>query len=175
MATDDIAPPVVPPAAPATPPMPETFSKDYVKELREENKGWRLKATEMEQQAKTAADAAAAAKTEAEARIAAAEKAASDRLILAELKAAALKAGMIDLDGLKLADISSVKLNDKGELEGADALMSSLKTAKPYLFKETKSTSSTASPPPAGDGKTTFRDMNPDQQAATLRKMGLPI
>ena len=170
--SDDTVPPVVPPAAPATPPMPETFSKDYVKGLREENKEWRLKATEMEQQAKTAAEAA---KTEAEARIAAAEKAASDRIILAELKASALKAGMIDLDGLKLADISAVKLNDKGELEGADALMESLKTAKPYLFRVVTTTSSTAKAPPAGDGKTTFRDMNPDQQAATLRKMGLPI
>ena len=30
---------------------------------------------------------------------------------------------MIDLDGLKLADLSSVKLTEAGEVEGAEALM----------------------------------------------------
>jgi hypothetical protein len=47
------------------------------------------------------------------------------------LKAAAQRAGMIDLDALKLADLTKVKLNDKGEI---DALIGDLKKSKPHLF-----------------------------------------
>jgi hypothetical protein len=53
------------------------------------------------------------------------------------LKAAALKSGMIDLDGLKLADTSTVTLEDTAygmTVVGAEALMAKLKESKPYLF-----------------------------------------
>ncbi len=36
------------------------------------------------------------------------------RLIRAEMKAEAIRAGMIDLDWLKLLDLSEVKLNERG-------------------------------------------------------------
>ena len=137
-----------PPAPAPNPPQPETFSKDYVRELREENKGWRLKASEHETAAKAAKEAADAAKAEAEKVKADVQTAADQRVIRAELKAAALKAGMVDLDGLKLADLSTVKLGADGEVEGADALMDAMKKAKPYLFGAV-STSSTGKPPPA--------------------------
>jgi hypothetical protein len=70
------------------------------------------------------------------------------RLIRAELKAEALRAGMIDLDGLKLLDLSATKLNERGEVEGATALMTRLKRDKPWLFGG-ESSSSRSSPPPA--------------------------
>jgi hypothetical protein len=70
------------------------------------------------------------------------------RLIRAELKAEAARAGMIDLDGLKLVDLSSAKLNDKGEVEGAAAMMGQLKRSKPWLFGN-PSSSSAATPPVA--------------------------
>ena len=70
------------------------------------------------------------------------------RLILAELKSEALRAGMIDLDGLKLLDLSAAKLNDRGEVEGAAAMMARLKQDKPWLFGGAFS-SSRSSPPPA--------------------------
>ena len=133
------------PRAPAPTPAHTGFSPEYVKDLREENKGWRLKASEQEQRARAAEEAAAAAKKlaeDAEKAVAdrlksereTADKGWADRLVRAELKAAAVKAGMIDLDGLKLADLSAVKLNDDGEVEGADDLLAALKEAKPYLF-----------------------------------------
>ncbi|HHW4685708.1 MAG TPA: phage scaffolding protein [Xylella sp.] len=117
-----------PPLAPAAPMPrePETFSADYVKELRCENAHYRTKAKEQEE----AEELSTKAKADAEA-----------RLIRAELKAAALKAGMIDLDGLKLADLSRVTLKDDGTLEGADALMERLKKDKPYLFGPPATTS----------------------------------
>jgi hypothetical protein len=142
-----------PPAAPPRAPEPETFSKDYVRELREENKGWRLKASEHEATAKTLKEAADKAAKDAADMVTAGQKTANDRIIRAELKASALKAGMVDLDGLKLADLSKVKLNDAGDVEGADELMAEMKKAKPYLFGAA-STSHTGNPPKAGDPKT---------------------
>lgn len=129
------------------PPEKETFSREYVSELRQENKGYRLKASEMEAKAKAAEEAAKKAAEEAKAEKEQTINAANERIIRAELKAEAIKAGMIDLDGLKLADLASVKLNDAGEVEGADKLMEALKAAKPYLFKQ-PSTSSSKEPPP---------------------------
>jgi hypothetical protein len=70
------------------------------------------------------------------------------RLIRAELKAEAIKAGMVDLDGLKLIDPSGLKLTDSGEVEGALETMQRLKAAKPWLFIGASS-SSPVQPPPA--------------------------
>ncbi|MDE2353839.1 MAG: hypothetical protein KGL17_02340 [Betaproteobacteria bacterium] len=160
-----------PPAPAPRPPEPETFSKDYVRELREENKGWRLKHSEAEQKAKTADDAAKAAQAAADAKVADAAKAANDRVIRAELKAAALKAGMVDLDGLKLADLSTVKINETtGEVEGAEALMEAMKKAKPYLFGAA-STSHGGTPPKPGDPKPkSATEMTAEEYAAARQK-----
>lgn len=52
----------------------------------------------------------------------------------AALKVAAITAGIVDLDALKLIDMASVAVDDAGEVKDADKLMADLKTAKPYLF-----------------------------------------
>ena len=70
------------------------------------------------------------------------------RLVRAELKVEAIRAGMVDLDGLKLVDLSDLKLTKSGELENASTIMSRLRQTKPWLFS-TSSSSSPASPPPA--------------------------
>src|SRR5690349_957992 len=98
---------------------PKTFSAEYVSELRAEAASWRHKARDAEGRFTTAEQAVAEAKAEAERRILQTMTAANNRIIIAELKAEALKAGIVDLDGLRLADLSSVKLNDAGELEVA--------------------------------------------------------
>jgi hypothetical protein len=84
----------------------------------------------------------------AERDLADAVNAAEQRLIRAELKAEALRAGMVDLDGIKLADTAQLSIDDKGEVPGAAALMQQLKRAKPWLFGGV-STSSGAKAPPA--------------------------
>ena len=145
------------------PTRPNGFSSEYVHDLREENKSWRQKladekaARKADTDAKSAAETAAEkARTDSAAAIEAAKsdatKAADARVIRAELRAVAAKAGMVDLDGLKLADLSTVKLNEAGEVEGADALMEALKTSKPYLFGNGKSGTSTTDPVPSKDG-----------------------
>jgi hypothetical protein len=69
------------------------------------------------------------------------------RLIHAELKSHAIKAGMVDLDGLKLVDPSSINLNSKGEVDGADRLMADLRRNKPWLFHGTSSSTTAVAPP----------------------------
>jgi hypothetical protein len=71
-----------------------------------------------------------------------------ERLIRAELKAQATRAGMVDLDGLKLVDASGLTVDEAGEVQGAAALMQSLRRTKPWLFAGS-SASSAATPPPA--------------------------
>ena len=69
------------------------------------------------------------------------------RLIRAELKAEAIRAGMVDLDGLKLLDTAEVKLNDNGEVADGAAILGGLKRAKPWLFGNASSSSAGATPP----------------------------
>jgi hypothetical protein len=160
--------------APA-PPAPETFSATYVKELRQESAGYRLRAQAAEKEKEAAAEAAAKASKEAEEKIAAAATAANARLIRAEIKAIALKAGIVDVDGLALADLSNVKFDDKGDLVGGEEAIDALRKSKPYLF--TKTTSSTGSqPPPAGSkggDKKTAKDMTDAEWAAEKKKLGI--
>jgi hypothetical protein len=161
--------------APKTAPEPETFSKDYVRELRHENAGYRLKAQEMERKAQEAAESAKKAQDEAIAKAQEAEQRAAQRIIKAEMKAHAIKAGIVDIDALALADLSGVKFNDAGEIEGADAAIEALKKAKPYLFAQT--TASTQQPPKVGKQETkTARDLSDADLRSDLRsKFGIRV
>lgn len=136
-------------ASPAPAAEPETFSREYVTELRGENATYRTKAKEATTKAELAEAAARRASEEAESRIKEATTAANERIIRAELKAAAMKMGMVDLDGLKLADLTKVTLNEQGEVEGAETLMTEMRKAKPYLFGAAQRSSTPGAPPPA--------------------------
>ena len=81
-----------------------------------------------------------------------AEATGRERLIRAELKAHAMRAGMVDLDGLKLLDPGALALDEAGEVTGAAALMAALKRAKPWLFSGSGSSPAAVAPaavPPA--------------------------
>ena len=165
----------------------ESFSREYVQELREENRSWRLKLQEAEAARQLASDLAARTQQEREAAVDAAklaaleearaqgaelQKALKERLVLAELRNAALKAGMVDLDGLKLADLSSVALDERHEVSGADELVSRLKEAKPYLFARPSPGSSNPEPPPKPGDKTPkmAKDMTQAERTEFLRQ-----
>lgn len=81
-----------------------------------------------------------------ERQLAAVQQDAQARLVRAELKAEAVRAGIVDLDGLKLADLSTVALNERGEVEGAGQVVAALKRAKPWLFAGPSSASAAAAP-----------------------------
>ncbi|HKM64190.1 MAG TPA: hypothetical protein VJY39_17040 [Acidisphaera sp.] len=92
--------------------------------------------------------AALRARTEAlERQLAAVQQEAEARLIGAELRAQAMRAGIIDLDGLKLLETTALRVNERGEVDGAAEAVAALKRSKPWLFTAATS-SSTASPPP---------------------------
>jgi len=68
------------------------------------------------------------------------------RIVHAELKAEALRAGMVDLDGLKLLDLEKVELDAGGSIKAAGQLMRDLRRAKPWLFGGESSSSAAAAP-----------------------------
>ena len=61
-----------------------------------------------------------------------------DRLLRAELRSEAIRAGIVDLDGLKLADTSNITFGDDGAIGGAETVITGLKASKPYLFAGTR-------------------------------------
>ena len=68
------------------------------------------------------------------------------RLVTANLRTEAVKAGMIDLDGLKMIDISAVRLNDDDKIVDGRKLMDDLRRSKPWLFTATSSSSAAIAP-----------------------------
>ena len=68
------------------------------------------------------------------------------RLITANLQTEAVRAGMIDLDGLKLMDLSGVRLDENDKVVGGRKIMADLRRTKPWLFG-VASTSSAATAP----------------------------
>lgn len=89
---------------------------------------------------------------ELEQRIAQLEADGRRRLVHAELKSEAIRAGMVDLDGLKLVDLTHVELDPNGEVKGAAILMRDLRRSKPWLFGGENS-SAPATPPSAQPSK----------------------
>jgi hypothetical protein len=136
------------PAAPK-----ESFSREYVSELREENKSWRLKISERDTELSTLKAKVTELEAGGKDALTKAEQAANERVLRAELKAVAAKHGVVDVsDALKVLDLAGVKLDENGDLIGADDLFEAAKKAKPYLFAAV-STSSTQKTPPPGDKK----------------------
>jgi hypothetical protein len=163
---------------------PETFSREYVTELRNENKTWRTRAQALETetttartaaetaQAKAAADIEAATKkatTEATERVTKAEAAANARVIRAEVRAAAVKLGMVDLDAIKMLDTTALKLNAEGDIEGVDALLEATKKAKPYLFGSPSTSSTQKAPDPKPETAKKASEMTDEEFNAAMR------
>lgn len=156
------------------------FTPEYVHDLREENKSWRLKHAESEALLKTEREARKASDdkllasdaTTAE-KVKEVQTAGDQRVIRAELKAAAVKAGMVDPAALKMLDLSKVKLGDDGEVIGADELMTAAKKAHPYLFG-TQSSSSTHGAPNPGDQKVKkVSEMTDAERKADAKRLGI--
>jgi hypothetical protein len=83
-----------------------------------------------------------------ERRLVDAEQDARARVVNAELKVEAVRAGIVDLDGLKLLNPATVEVGADGEVKNATEVIAQLRRAKPWLFGSSSSSSS-ANPPPA--------------------------
>lgn len=100
------------------------------------------------------------------------------RIIRSELKAHALKAGIVDLDALRLADTSALTLSDTGDVVGAEGLIETLRQQKPYLFSESQSGVSTGTtgqtlraPAPAVPGDLDARTLSREAWQAERGKL----
>ncbi len=85
------------------------------------------------------------------------------RLVQAELRTAAARAGMVDLDGVKLVDASGLSVNEAGELELAGAIMVKLRQEKPYLFGRGNSSSPASAPKAQPPKAKTAMEMTVDE------------
>jgi hypothetical protein len=125
-------------------------------------------------QAATPAPAPGDRIAELEARLAEMEAQTTQRLIQSDLKTHALRAGMIDLDGLRMLDTRALKLDSKGEVEGVAAVMAELKRSKPYLFQPATTTSLSSAPPYAPPSEKRATAMTHDEwqaaRAALLKR-----
>ena len=74
--------------------------------------------------------------------------AAKEQVKAARLEALALREGLVDLDGLKLLDLSKITQKEDGTFEGADEVFKAAREAKPYLFGEKVNTTTTTKPAP---------------------------
>ena len=84
---------------------------------------------------------------------------ANARLIQAELKSHALRAGIIDLDCLKLLDVSAFKLDENGTLPDAATALANLKRDKPWAFPKPNSSHPAPAPTPEPPKTRMAKDM----------------
>jgi len=92
-------------------------------------------------------------------------------LVQAELKLEAMRAGMIDLDGLKMIDPDEIKLGPEGEALGLAALMSKMRRDKPWLFGASTSSSATAAPSSAPPRRKLATEMSLDEWRAARAEL----
>ena len=113
---------------------------------------------------------------EVEPNLAAENAALRARLVQAELRTEALRAGMVDLDGVRLIDPGAIQLTEAGGLEGGSALMTRLRQDKPWLFGRGSSSSGAAAPTAAPAAPRSAMDMGVDEwraaRAELLRRRG---
>lgn len=143
-------------------------------EISEELAAAEQRAAAAEQAEKAALEKLAALEAEQEARLAAAlaeksqkiEVAAAARVVQAELRAEAVRAGMHNLADLQLADCSSVSVAADGQVTGAVEVVAALKAARPYLFAGASSTGGVPPRPKADEPVDARRLSDADWKAA---------
>lgn len=88
---------------------------------------------------------------------------AEQRLILAEMKVEAMRANMIDLDGLQFLDMSQLHLGEDGGVTDGGELIGRLKRAKPWLFAAPSSSSTAKVPPSSPTRQKLAKDMSDEE------------
>ena len=88
------------------------------------------------------------------------------RLIAANLRTEAVRAGMVDLDGLKLVDLSGVDLDENDKIIDGGKLMADLRRAKPWLFGRASSSSAAVAPVSKPIKQKSAMEMSDEEYAA---------
>jgi hypothetical protein len=137
------------------------LTQEYVAELRQENKERRVEseklAKNLEETAKKLQETEENSKKALE-EVKSLQVQAEQKMIRADLKVFANKYNLRDIDDIKLADLSGIKVDEKGDVTGVEAAIVALKEKKPYLFAEVSTSRNNYDPQPAA------HDLhNPDQ------------
>jgi hypothetical protein len=85
------------------------------------------------------------------------------RAIHSELRAEAMRHGMVDLDGLKLINPDEATIDDDGIVHGVAAIMTKLRRDKPWLFGAPSSSSVAGVPAPAATRTKLATEMTLDE------------
>jgi hypothetical protein len=85
------------------------------------------------------------------------------RVVISELKVEALRANMIDLDGLQFLDMSQVRLDEDGGVVDGAEIIGRLKRGKPWLFASASSSSIAKVPPSVPARQKLARDMSDEE------------
>lgn len=92
------------------------------------------------------------------------------RLVAANLRTEAVRAGMVDLDGLKLVDLSAVRIGDDDKIVDGRKLMDELRRNKPWLFNAPSSSSGASVPASNPVRQKSVLEMT-DEEYAVARKI----
>lgn len=125
--------------------------------------------TESEPQPAVDRDALAEAQTRADAlerELEELRSSAQGRLVRAELKVEAVRAGIVDLDGLRLLEIADARVGENGEVENAAEMVAQLRRAKPWLFSAGSSSSAASAPPAQPLRQKSATEMTDDEYRA---------
>ena len=96
---------------------------------------------------------------------------ANQRLVQAELKSHAIRAGIIDIDCLKLLDTAALKLDEQGNLPDAPAALARLKREKPWVFQQQNSSHPAPAPAPEPPQQKTAREMTQSEWRVAREKL----
>ena len=100
------------------------------------------------------------------------------RVLRAELKAAAVQAGIVDADAVALLPLDGVSLGTDGNMKLPDGYFDAARQARPWLFKSAAATSTgnPTAPPPPGDLKPRrAADMTEAERRAWLAREGVSM
>lgn len=98
-----------------------------------------------------------------------------NRLIRAEMKAHAIRAGVIDMDLVDLIPVDKVKIGDSLEISGAEEAIAAFKSSKPHLFNDAPKDPGAQNPPqakPTGAAVTDPKPASPTTSLANSVKPG---
>jgi hypothetical protein len=144
------------PAASFEKPAKGELTPEYVAELRRENKERRAESEtlsrNLEETAKKLQETESNAKKALE-EVQALNHQAEQKMIRADLKVFANKHGLRDIEDVKLADFSAIKVDKNGDVAGVEEALIALKEKKPYLFGEVTTSRSIGSAEPAPQSK----------------------
>ena len=169
------------PASPAVKP-PETFSAQYVTELRAENERLRKTVSESQSSSDDLKKAIEAEKKASKEAIDSERASHRTKLTLREIQSALVSNGFLDKDiatllAPKVAEEAKLSMDDKETIPGLTEAVEALKKSKPELFRSMQGTSAgqVAKPAPGQSAPVDAMKLSADEFSALMSGMGISL